>query len=296
MTLPSTKLAAPSTVFDGGPWLTAAVYHARTADLDLTISLVASEFQTIEIRTVDEATGVSSPVFLGGPEQASSVGQPGINGFVWRDQNVNGVWDVGELGLPGWTVQIVGQDGLPLSLEGGVEPDDYTIDLQLLNDVNPAVSLSAIGDGVADGSVLSRQRDTTLTGSRVFAHFLWGGQISAEWTASSRKLKITFDSPVTTVSLDAVSNSDFDYGRLEIYDAAGRLLGRYTTQLLAQGASETMTLSRPTAEIAYAIASAHAGTAVQFDNLCFGPQATTTTDGLVRSRSPTSSLAPTRCT
>ena len=91
-------------------------------------------------------------------------------------------------------------------------------------------------------------------------------------------MRIDFTTPVTTLSLDAVSNSTADYGRLEIYDANDNLLARYTTQALAPGQHETMTLSRPTADIAYAIARGYADTAVQFDNLRFGPQATAITD------------------
>jgi hypothetical protein len=265
---------------DGGPWITAAGYDAYAADLDLAIPVAANDFQTIEIRTIDDASGVSSPVFLGAQQRPTSTGKPGINGFVWRDQDGDGIWDPSERGQPDWTVQVVDQQGQPLQLGGGVEPDDYPSDLQLLNDVNPAVTLEAVGLGVADGSVMSSQRDTSSTGSRVFAHLVWGNQVSAEWTASSRKLKMTFSAPVTTVSLDAVANSEGDYGRLEVYDAADRLLARYTTRALADGDFETMTLSRPTAEIAYAVASGHAGAAVRFDNLRFGPEATAVTDAL----------------
>ncbi len=59
------------------------------------------------------------------------------------------------------------------------------------------------------------------------------------------------------------------------YNAAGQLLGRYTTSQLGNGTVETMRVARGTADIAYAIASGHAVGAVRLDNLQFGARATT---------------------
>jgi hypothetical protein len=255
------------------------VYNAHQATLDLSIPLAAG-FTTIEIRTIDQRTGVTSAVFIGRPDSPSSVPTPGVSGFVRNDADGNGVLSAAEmLGLSGWTVQLLDNAGQPLDLNKNVEPDDYS-EFARLNQVKIQVTLRATGSGVFDDTVLASVRSTASTGTKVFGHILSGNgtTTSAEWTQTSRNLRIDFSAPVSTVSLDAVSNSNFDYGRLEIYDASNRLLGRYTTKALANGQFETMTLTRPTADIAYAIAKGHAGTAVQFDNLQFGPKTTTVTD------------------
>ncbi|MCH7990369.1 MAG: hypothetical protein IID46_14605, partial [Planctomycetes bacterium] len=203
---------------------------------------------------------------------------PGINGFLRWDTNGDGDLTGDNIGLAGWTVRLVDDNGQVLQLTDGVEPDDFAQNT-ILNTVNPNVTLSAIGSGVDNNQVIVRDGDPASTGAKVFRHYLVNGAgVSNTWSSTSRKLKIEFTSPVTTVSLDAISNSSTDYGRLEIYDAAGNLLDRYTTRGLADGNIETMTLSRATPEIAYAIARGHAGTAIQFDNLQFGPQAVTVTD------------------
>jgi len=87
-----------------------------------------------------------------------------------------------------------------------------------------------------------------------------------------------FTNPVASVSIDAVAKSLNDLARLSIYDANDNLLARYTTSKLAAGQFETMTLSRPTADIAYAIAGAHEDRTILLDNLRFGPQSSTLTD------------------
>jgi hypothetical protein len=104
------------------------------------------------------------------------------------------------------------------------------------------------------------------------------GQPSETWTTSSRKLRIDFSSPVTRVSIRALSSGPTSFGRLEIYDAAGNLLDRFTTGALTAGQNQLMTLSRGTADIAYAIARGHMGTEVVLDSLSWGPGASATSN------------------
>lgn len=248
-----------------------------TEKLNLSIPVPAS-FSTIEIRTIDEATGVTSPIFAGNPDRPTSLVSSGINGFVRLDTDADGTLEANETtGVPGMTVRLVDDQGQPVTLQQRIEPDDYA-DSQILNNVHPGATLSSIGPGVTSADVLSRVRSPASTGSRVLAHVIGGGSVSAEWTQQDRRLRIDFTDPVHIVRLDAVSNSTSDYGRLEIYDANDRLLGRYTTQALADGEVETMVLSSLGHDIAYAIASAHLGTAVRLDNLRFGPLTEAVTD------------------
>ena len=256
---------------EDNPWQTADLSsNGDAVELDLSLA-VPTDFNSIEIRTVDDNTGVQSPAFSGSREQPSQYTVSGVSGFVRYDAAADGL-DQGDInGLEGWTVELLDEHGEPLVLRQHLDPDDYE-ELVELNEVHSQVTLTSIGDGVARTAVYARTRSPSSTGSRVFAHALDATTISAEWTQQDRRLQMDFTEPIATLSLDAVANSDGDLGRLEIYDLNDQLLARYTTASLGSGDVETMTLSRAAGDISYAIASGHAGTAIRFDNLQFGAQ------------------------
>ncbi len=261
---------------DDGQWTTAGVYDSFAASLDLAIGPLALGYHEIEIRTIDDATGVTSESFFGNTDHPTATLDPGVNGVVWNDQNSDGLWDPGEPGLEGWIVRVLDGLGQPIGSPRGVEPDDF-IHGTAINTAVAGVTLSAVGPGIADETVAARIRDPASTGEQVFAYRV-GGFWKYEWTSESRKLRIDFDAPVTTVSIDAVSNGDANFARLAVFDENDNLLARYTTGALARGQFETMTVSRSTPDIAYAVARGHAGTVVRLDNLRFGPEPTATTD------------------
>jgi len=260
---------------DDGAWQTATTFDANTytADIDLQIELGDWEFHAVDIRTVDDTSGVVSPVFEGDTTTAASMLEQGIYGFVWNDEDDNGQFDPGESGLPGWTVRMVSAQGEPLEVDG-VEPDYYSSEL---DNVNTKVTLSAEGVGI-NGSVYASAGGRTSTGDKVFGYLDDQEGPGKVWTSESRKLKMDFNPAVTSVSLDSIGDGDGDYARLDVYSAGGQLLDRYTTGQLDVGQVETMTVSRSTPDIAYAIAHGHAGSELRFDNLRFGPDTTTTTD------------------
>jgi len=267
---------------DGGNWQDAASYGTYTAELDLHIPLPTSGTHTVEVHTIDDDSGVTSNVFLAHTSRAAdAVLQPGINGFVWNDQDDDSQCDPGEPGLSGWMVRLVDGDGQPISLAGGVEPDDFA-EGTLLNNANSQITLTAVGaDAGLGGQVSARDDISASTDTKVFQNFAASDNVwTASWTPVSRQLRMDFSPYVTTVSLDAIGNSSGDYGRMEIYDSDDSLLARYTTDHLSSGEVETMTLNRATPDIAYAIAKGHMGTGVAFDNLRFGPETSTVTDAL----------------
>ena len=262
---------------DGGGWQTAANYGTYTAALDLSLA-VPSTASTVEIRTIDAVTGVTSPVFQGTPARPSVSQMAGLNGFVFTDPNEDGQLQTGEAGLLGRTVRLVDQGGQPITLASTFDLESISPNAVVSNAVAGA-TITAIGSAVAQDQVYAR----AAGGGNVFSActFVQNGSCSIysnQWTSRSRQLRIDFDSPVTTVSLDAVSNAASEYGRLEIYDANDNLLARYTTDGLANTESETMTLNWPTADISYAVARSYADSSPLFDNLSFGPQATAITD------------------
>ncbi|MBP85811.1 MAG: hypothetical protein CMJ64_03700 [Planctomycetaceae bacterium] len=263
---------------DGGAWQTGAVYDAYRASIDLSIGVPASA-NTIEFRTIDDVTGVTSPVFQGTLVRTATTLMPGLNGFAFSDADQDGGFETGESGLAGRMVRLVDAGSQPITLASHLNPDDHSQNTAVSNVVAGA-TLTAIGGAVADAEVFVR----SVNGNNVFSActFQQGnsscGIYSNEWTSNSRQLRIDFASPVTTISIDAQSNAASEYGRLDVYDANDNLLDRYTTAALAEGESETMTVSRATPEIAYAIARGYADTSPLFDNLRFGPEATAMTD------------------
>ena len=267
---------------DGGAWQTAATPDTYVAALDLSFA-VSSTASQVEIRTIDAVTGVTSPVFVADLTRPASNSRAGVSGFVFGDSDRDGQFETGESGLAGRTVRLVNSSGQPISPQKRIEPDDYAPNA-VIGTVSPDATLTAIGTATSGGTVYARSVGQGSTGSQAFSACSFtasGGACSiyqTEWTSRTRQLRIDFASPVTTVSIDAVSNNDSDYGRLAIYDANDNLLARYTTDALSSGQFETMTLSRPTADIAYAIAGGHVDTGVRLDNLRFGPASSAVTD------------------
>jgi hypothetical protein len=262
----------------GGDWQTAATYHTPQAALDLQIRVAEAGVQTIEIRAVDDATGVTSVVFQGDTGQPAAVTNPGINGFVWNDVDGDGEFDNLEDGVSGWTVRLVDAAGRLLSLGGSVEPDDYALGT-LLSQVQAtsqlAVTVSAANNDLGSEVAVAASAMAS-TGSLVFASRssdAW----TTSWSASGSQLRMDFSVPLSYVQLDAIGTGNRSYGRLEVYDAAGELLSRYTTGALGSGQRESMQLLRPTTDIAYAIARGHMSSAVELDNLHYGPEATAVT-------------------
>ena len=263
---------------DSGPWQTAEVYDSHLAAISLAIAMPEGSNQ-IEIRTVDDVTGVSSSIFHGSVAQPSSTLHPGINGFVWADSNRNGHWDDGEPAVAGQSLRLVDATGDTLVLDHSIEPDDFTVSSTLLNNILTEVELTAIGAQVSNGSVSSIVGVPAEAGNRVFANFTGNcGGYCRDWNSSRQQLRMDFSSPMTQVSIDVIGSSDPGYGRLEVYDADDNLLARSTSNQLAEGQAQTLTLSRSTAEIAYAIAGGHASNSVQLDRLRFGTASDAITD------------------
>jgi hypothetical protein len=269
-----------------GGWQTAAKLGGHDAVLDLRIPVptVASQ---VEIRTLDDATGVASPILLGTLEHPATMDLPGISGYVFDDANTNGQWESGEIGLAGWTVQLVDAAGAPIATADTIEPDDYAGAGGLLNDVVPGITLTSVGTGVADDSVSAKRSTPASTGDHVFASFSSScGGFCTDWTANSRNLRMDFALPASQLWIDAVGRNSGSIGRLEIYNSAGELLARHSTSALNEGDVETMTLSRPEDDIAYAIAGGHSIGSVKLDNLRVGAESSAVTDALGTFRLP----------
>ena len=189
-----------------------------------------------------------------------------LHGTKWNDLDGDGVRDAGESGLAGWTVYLdLNANG---QLDVGsvtIEPDDHTAGT-LLNTVDPAVTLSAIGTSTTTNVYANIPSGSyTSTGSLGFTN-----DTNNEWWENGVRLRIDFTSPTSAVSIDAIGNDSSDFAVLEAYDSSDNLLDTYNTALVGTSVVETMTITRGTADIAYVIASGLSGDTVNLDNLQFG--------------------------
>jgi autotransporter-associated beta strand protein len=139
----------------------------------------------------------------------------------------------------------------------GVEPDDYPAGMTLTNAV-PGITLSAVGDA---SPVTSQTSSYSSTGTQVFAY---GTNIG--WS-DSVFLRADFAAPVSSVSIDLVPDDDYDPGFLKAYDSAGVLLEDLETAAPPFPGFLTMTISRPSADIAYVVAGDQSGQVVLLDHL-----------------------------
>jgi hypothetical protein len=209
---------------DGGPWQTAAKYGTYRTSLDLSIPVPATARQ-IEIRTLDDTTGITSPIFVGDLSRWSSTATSGIQGFVFGDYDQDGLWDDSERGRAGIAVELLDAAGRPLPRQTVVEPDAYASDAVPLTNVAFQVTLTAIGSAVMDPTVVSVAEPGTADSNRVFGNVLTvsGSRLpQATWT-SNRQLKMDLATPVKRISLDALGDSSGDYARIEAYDSNGQL-------------------------------------------------------------------------
>ncbi len=264
--------------FDSGAWQLVSTPNQPQTTLDLSINVPSSATQ-IQLRARDSHTSVVSNVFTGRLSRADATQVAGINGAVWIDTNRNNLRDIGEHGQPGWLIELIDGTGNGLALRKAIEPDSLPAGV-IPTSYSPDWTITAIGSDT-DGRVGAFPDDNGgSTGTHVFKPYAKSGLTFTNWNSFTRRMQVNFSSPTSVVQIDAIGDFNSSYGRLEAYDSTGKLLARYTTQLLTAGQPETMTIARDTADIAYVIAGGHANRNVKLDNLQYGPRATTTTGEL----------------
>ncbi|NIL96127.1 MAG: hypothetical protein GTO62_03035 [Planctomycetales bacterium] len=228
-----------------------------------------------------------------------------IQGTVWHDANQNGVADAGDSGQAGVTVFLDSdEDGIldggevsvvsaadgsyqftvapgsylvrledsggqqqtfPKNISGSLEPDNFANGTVLNNVLTPEVTLTAVGNSIANGNVYAQTETYNSTSPNVFAS-TWNLGL---WNTVDAELRIDFASNVNSVSVDAISDDSSDYAHLRAYDSAGTLLQEYVTGNLGTGVAETMTISRASNEISYVLAAGQTGQFTWLDNLVY---------------------------
>src|SRR5262245_24352135 len=268
---------------DGVTWQAMGSYADRTystaVNLDIT---VGTGIHNIWIRTVDTRTGVTSNIFVGEVDVPTQDDGVGVSGIVFLDQNGNGALDDGEQLEPNRGLTVTDEFDQDVSFGHLIEPNDYALGT-VLNNVpeEPNATLSAVGANKGSGDVVARSTSLASTAGKVFSGTDLGNSPWYTWNdAQGKMLRVDFASPVSTVSLKAYGTSATikAYGRLDAYNAGGKLVTRFSTGGLNAGNVTNMTVSRPQGDIAYIIAYGHSGTGVVLDSLHWGPAATATTN------------------
>ncbi|MFO1065984.1 MAG: dockerin type I domain-containing protein, partial [Pirellulales bacterium] len=298
------KISRIEARFDGGNWFTVASPDSYTPDLDLNIPLTSGALE-IEIRAVSLPTGVTSNVFKGRIARADAVTTPGINGFVWLDNNKNGLQDVGEYGEAGWKIEVLSSTGQTLNLHRVVEPDTFT-DGPLASTAVPGISIRSVGTD-ADGRVGVFGDSIASTGTKTFRGYSrQASSWMSTWSDSARRMQVDFGTPTSIVQIDVLGVGADAYGKMEAFDSDGNLIDRTITSLIPNNGITTMQVVSPTAKIAYVQIGSQGYGNVRLDNLRYGPETTTLTQAygkytvpylpsgnyIVRATSPNSGAIP----
>ena len=213
---------------------------------------------------------------------AQGITNGAIQGLVFHDNNGDGDRQPTEAGLVNREVKLTHPATGEIIAGNFVhDPDDSFGSGAYLFDAHPWVDLSAIGSAVVNPGVFAQQKtsDESSTGIHVFAHRATGGS-NTYWLEDLRDLRMDFLAPTKSVAIDMVAKlgDSRDYGRLDVFNTAGVLLESKVSSDLADGAFETVTITRSQADIAYAVAAGAGGQNVRLDNLRFTSELRTETD------------------
>lgn len=124
-------------------------------------------------------------------------------------------------------------------------------------------------DDIAGGSIYYVRTDGAFrapSGAGVYASEVDNPEGFLE---SVNEMRGDFTKPVYRVSIDIGSDDESDSGFLRAYSASGDLLEEVVSGNLPSGNKQTLTINRPTADIAYFIASGNDGDPTPLDRLEF---------------------------
>lgn len=260
---------------DDGDWTTVNSPDEQFASIDIAVS-VPSDYQSIAIRVIDEATGITSE------ELRTVAGEPivGTQTFATHafiDANADGQRQLGEVALASQAVAIRDAQG-ELIASNGILAEDLPAD----TNVEPSNGITLRGNGLSLGESIQVR---TTTGESLF--HVYDRQFNAwlPFVGNSGTLQASFDAPTSLVEVDLMSLTDGSYARVSAYDADGNLIERVTTSLLNEpdavldaGESQTLRLVDPQGRIARVEIGGHAQTGVSVKGIRYGETSALVTD------------------
>jgi len=146
-----------------------------------------------------------------------------------------------------------------------VEPDDFPAGADLSNPA-PGLHLStALSDNTPVPLFVVQAVPDGLasTGTQVFSH------VGIPFFNDVRRLRIDFDTSASAVAVDYISSGFFgiEFGHLDVYGAGGVLLQSVTSGVNPAGVVEPLSVTRPTADIQFAVAYTDGLAFGRFDSL-----------------------------
>ncbi|MBX3413494.1 MAG: S8 family serine peptidase [Pirellulales bacterium] len=170
--------------------------------------------------------------------------------------------DLSKIDIGNGRLAVIGQSNAVSSLVT-LEPDNYAHNT-ILNTVLPSVTLVELP---SNGNVRAMNASFTApTGSRVFGSTTSG---AAGWRGGGPEFKATFTVPTNQVSIAVGSDDSADRAYLRAYKADGTLLQEVTSNTLASGQSQILTINWPQPEIKYIVAAGIGSDVTPLDRLQF---------------------------
>jgi hypothetical protein len=272
------QIAQIQAKIDDLPWTQVKTYSERTYSADVSIDLELAQGQhTVQFRSLDSTGHVQSNVFLGTTETPTTNILGGLAGVIYLDQNSNARWDNGEPLQAGVALDLADNSDRPLALQHIIDPDSYPLGWILDNADNTA-RLSALKGNTAGGDVVASASSGLPDAAKVFASLDSSSNPVPTWN-QQRKLRVDFNSPVSTVTIKAYSASPSlpGYARLDAYNANNQLIGRFTSDSLSGGNPASLNVARAAADIKYVLAYGKDSDVV-LDALVWGPPASAISD------------------
>ncbi len=222
------------------------------------------------------------PVFAG--RNLDHVGAPNffstVKGVVFHDENADGVKQPAESGLANFPIFLDQNNNGELDFfQVTAEPDALLAGTKVRN-IFPGATLTTtdannIAFDLFEVDVVTDIRPST--GNQVFAHS------GVPFFYTDRKLRIDFYEPASSVSIDITAFVGATQGRMRVFNASGVELETTTTIVLADTQTATLNITRPSADIAYAMAYSEPGPDLsnfgRFDNLRYSVPERNTTSG-----------------
>ncbi len=154
-----------------------------------------------------------------------------------------------------------------------IEPDNYTNNT-VLDHIFPAVSLTTAGADNLPIPPVSFHVTASYdgfgyasTGTNVFGH------AGVPFWNTDRRLRMDFNLAASFIAIDFIGGEFFtnEVAALDAFNSAGTLIASYLTSPRAADSVETMVVSRPAGDIAWAVAYLPPGDGVfgRLDNLRF---------------------------
>lgn len=152
------------------------------------------------------------------------------------------------------------------SILTGAEPDDAVAGTA----VDAAFAGVTLSNEVSGGSIFAvASAFPAPTGDNVFSRT---ASNPSGFREGSSEFRADFDNLQAYVSIDVGSDDTLDVAFLRAYDSSGTLLQEVIGSGAAIGESETLTISRPVADISYVIAAGVGSHTAPLDNLVFEEQ------------------------